>query len=765
MSTIKTLSMFVIAAGATILTSCQQDMFDGKRDIVKDQYAESWTKKFGDIDPEQDWNSASRVTVNMSITEDALAEYKLQVLTGDPVHDPDARLVGTTTVTTDAQGKASASIEVDYLKGNNTIYVASRDARGYYLVKTATIVNGVATAEFGVTDNIVAYSRASIYDHNLPSMDCPYTAAQVNDLIAQGYDLKNGLEGYNNWAGREYYNSIYGLAHLALNNNHIAVVSTNFSENFSLNVTAVEDNEWCGGMDEFTGTYTTDWGAESYRFSQGTYKPHAGDVKMIVANGGTLTIKKSQHNNIGSIDLIVANGGTLNLAEDAGSDKQEIYNHARIIVMPGGTVNMEGLVNLDGPNTLIYNGGTINSTGTINVNDGHFYNAGTVNANIFNLNNELDRYDNFGKTYVHTIKGNGSQATINNNCYLFSDTEITCKYLNQGANSSVECENITFCEATLRENSMIKTKHLNNHAGSQSNYGGGWYTLVNYCGTADGAAILSAEELTYINVGPADGSTFSINGRVFFEYNTLGSTLDNPDYARQAIAAGTQNCLGVADVGTANYNIPAGDCTGTGHPTNTPPTPPTPEPQGQSWIIAAEDLGSTDDYDFNDVVIMVSHAAGQTTATVTPLAAGGTYASDIWFGDQSLGEIHGMFGITTGTSGSLPMLNTGNGTATATGTPKTINVPADFSVTYGNCNFRMVTNNGSQSMIIDSATAGDAPQVIIVPSNWWWPKERVNIEDAYPLFKNWSQNAGANTEWYKSESYNGNFDFTKVYNR
>lgn len=767
MNRFKTICMLTIAAGASILTSCQRDMFDGRRDVPKQEYEENWLKKFGDIDPEQDWNSVTRVTVNLSIIEDALAEYKLQVLTGDPLHQAEARLAGTATVKTDAQGKASASIEVDYQKGVNTVYVARVDAKGHYLVKTAKIVNGEATAEFGVAESGASRSRASINQHDLPSMDCPYTNSQVNNLIAQGYDVKNGLEGPNAWGGTQKYNSIYDIEHLALNSNHILVISNNFSENFSFNLEAIEDNPNCNGMDVYTGKYTTDWGTEAYAFNGGAYKPHAGEVKVIVANGGTLTINKSHYNNIGSIDLIVASGGTLNLSEDLGWSKQEIYRHARIIVMPGGTVNMEGFVNLDGPNTLIYNGGTINSAGTLNVNDGHFYNAGTVNANLITLENELDRYDNFGKTYVKTITGNGSQGTINNNCYLFSDTEITCLYLNEGANSSVECENITFCEATLRENSMIKTKHLNNHAGTQSNYGGGWYTLVNYCGTADGAAILAADELTYINVGPADGSTFRINGRVFFEYNTLGSTLDNPWYAEQAIAAGTQNCLGVARVGKANYNIPEGDCTGSGHPTGDNPGPgpdpdptpdpdPDPVPQPQSWIIAAEDMGSTDDYDFNDVVIMVSHVAGETTATITPLAAGGTAASELWFGDESLGEIHGMFGK-TGVTGSLPMLNTGRDTAV--GTPKTINVPANFSVAYGNCNFRMVTSGKNSSVIIDSPVEGEAPQVIIVPETWKWPLERAQIESAYPKFKDWSQNAGANTDWYNT------YDDSKVYKR
>ena len=48
------------------------------------------------------------------------------------------------------------------------------------------------------------------------------------------------------------------------------------------------------------------------------------------------------------------------------------------------------------------------------------------------------------------------------------------------------------------------------------------------------------------------------------------------------------------------------------------------KPAAQGWIIACEDLGGSLDFDFNDVVFGISHVAGETTARVTALAAGGT---------------------------------------------------------------------------------------------------------------------------------------------
>lgn len=75
------------------------------------------------------------------------------------------------------------------------------------------------------------------------------------------------------------------------------------------------------------------------------------------------------------------------------------------------------------------------------------------------------------------------------------------------------------------------------------------------------------------------------------------------------------------------------------------------------WVICAEDLGNTFDVDYNDVVVSVAHISGKEEATITPLAAGGTLASYIYFGSTCLGEIHELFGASNTTSGSYTPIN------------------------------------------------------------------------------------------------------------
>lgn len=177
-----------------------------------------------------------------------------------------------------------------------------------------------------------------------------------------------------------------------------------------------------------------------------------------------------------------------------------------------------------------------------------------------------------------------------------------------------------------------------------------------------------------------------------------------------------------------------------------------------SWIIAAEDLGATGDYDFNDVVFSVEHVAGSTEATVTPLAAGGTLPAYITLNNVKLGpdgkqEIHEWIGINGQEAPSgfkYPMLNT-----ETPGTPgESVKVKVDpaFTLAYNSD----PKNMGGFSVLIEDITPrnvtapgkGEAPQMICVPRTWKWPKEKIDIWDAYPEFNEYGEGYQEGLFWY-----------------
>ena len=188
-----------------------------------------------------------------------------------------------------------------------------------------------------------------------------------------------------------------------------------------------------------------------------------------------------------------------------------------------------------------------------------------------------------------------------------------------------------------------------------------------------------------------------------------------------------------------------------------PDPEPNPEPEPESpstWTIAVEDLGNTDDYDFNDIVFTIKHVAGTEVATITPLAAGGSLETYLCYtdgeGEYHEKEFHSFFGVDgPGSDGTYPLINTQSVNYSASSFE--IKVDKDFSVAekMGGFTIKVVNNQTQSTVVIAAPDAGAAPQMICVPSGWQWPVERVNINDAYPGFSTWI-NDPTQVDWYKN---------------
>ena len=190
-----------------------------------------------------------------------------------------------------------------------------------------------------------------------------------------------------------------------------------------------------------------------------------------------------------------------------------------------------------------------------------------------------------------------------------------------------------------------------------------------------------------------------------------------------------------------------------------------------SWYIACEDLGSTGDYDFNDLVFKVStkttcHKGYHQTNyyyTIKPVAAGGTKKAEFSLDEgKTWTEIHGCFGYgTPDNNGRYTMINTNaeelalsNGSKGVSGVSlvdqnfwetKYIGKVSDLFA-----HFKIKVEDNGQAIVIDSPETGTAPQMILTPEGWQWPIERENIEVVYPGFTNWSQNATLD-KWNESK--------------
>ena len=153
--------------------------------------------------------------------------------------------------------------------------------------------------------------------------------------------------------------------------------------------------------------------------------------------------------------------------------------------------------------------------------------------------------------------------------------------------------------------------------------------------------------------------------------------------------------------------------------------------------IMCEDLGTTADFDFNDIVIDVfndgygypGNWGGATIVTVR--AAGGTLPATVAGQD-----IHKLFGVDT-----KDMVNTGIKTAPVAifRIPQVKNAQ-DIKIMVGN-------DDGTWEL---KTATGAAPQKICVPNGTRWNKEYENIVKSYPDFKKYVQDAAANEQWYNN---------------
>ena len=179
------------------------------------------------------------------------------------------------------------------------------------------------------------------------------------------------------------------------------------------------------------------------------------------------------------------------------------------------------------------------------------------------------------------------------------------------------------------------------------------------------------------------------------------------------------------------------------------PAPEIVHNEGAKWVLAVEDLGVTDDYDFNDAVLCIERVSGTTTAKVTPLAAGGTLPIQLMHDGNPVGEeLHSYFGAEP-TDGKYPMINTTS--AGAPGESFEIPVTRDWSLAeYTKTQmggFNIMVDNVPNETIITPPNPGEAPQMICVPYTWNWPKERVRIDTAYPGFTKWGNTNVDDTEY------------------
>ena len=155
--------------------------------------------------------------------------------------------------------------------------------------------------------------------------------------------------------------------------------------------------------------------------------------------------------------------------------------------------------------------------------------------------------------------------------------------------------------------------------------------------------------------------------------------------------------------------------------------------------IICEDLGATDDFDFNDVVFDVKIDENKNKTYIKLLAAGGTIP--LYIGDTDH-EVHSLFGVDTSV-----MVNTFNSGEKTPVEFELNRAYESYNAIPVMINLNKATELGKGELTALKAEMGAAPQKILVETDYVWCGERQQIEKVYPKFTEWVKDKSI--DWYK----------------
>jgi hypothetical protein len=188
--------------GMIAFTGCQRFDFDEARNEAIRQNA---TNIFGEIDPNQDWNSS--ISGSVTITADAplYDVVSVQILTESPFLNDDARVVAEAK----AQKGQAVTLNYDVLNSYETLVAACVDSKGHYYI-----------TPFKVTDSQVSFlgtatTRAARRTAATGVPDASLIKLELNNS-EQSYNAKHAINKESGWENSGWENDrLWNISNVA----------------------------------------------------------------------------------------------------------------------------------------------------------------------------------------------------------------------------------------------------------------------------------------------------------------------------------------------------------------------------------------------------------------------------------------------------------------------------------------------------------------------------------------------------------------------
>ena len=713
-----------VMALAVASVSCSHDLGEYDQTAREQESAISFVNNVlggQEVDANQNWSTATSKTITVN---SEIAEGKLKVYTVDPIGQNSAPLY-TTTIKKGEQ----KSFQVACPNDAKNLFVAVYDEQNYLRTATVNTANESLNVSFKAEEKPAATSRGFRAPGNYYQNSHQFATAPADDDFATS--VPDGALPEDNCNGGGWGVNVV-ISHATVNYLNLWNAGSNVyfpAGNWVVNGQYVGNNSKVYLLPGANVTFN------------GEYNLNSENAALYIANGATFTAQKISYN------FKLYNRGTINVGELSQYANGWIYNE--------GTINATGEIGPKNNFSEIVNAttGVINGTKLTVQGSGHFLNEGKVELSddvVINSNNLS--WVNNGYFHCKNFTYEAGSWNVINNCKLVVDELF---FMNLGdsqgefkLDGSIECKNYThgIGWTKMAPKSVIKVAET---LLCKAMADGRYYGFYGPESDANGYAVIQAKKITaetltqrrsityrnYLIVATddhwkqCDANDPSVNGNYPYwdqgDNVKMAQSKDNIDVTIEA----TDCNAGIGGKGQIVINDPV-----------------------QYYYYAFEDLGSTDDFDFNDVIIRLS-APVNGKSTVEIVAAGGTRETYVTYNDTRLGgEVHAAMGVNS----IRTMVNTTNVDTERFAVLGTISLAADADPTT--CPFGIdVTGLDGEVVHVSRSVEsyGRVPMVIVVNGDtnngkWFWTTERTNITIAYPAFGSWGADVSRNPDWYKN---------------
>jgi len=738
---------FAALALIASVSSCTKDVTAMSQEEIDAKAKENAELQLGFSIPDgQTWENASQVSANVSVGMTAGENYTVAIYSNNPVLDG----FGTVMAKGAVAGGQRYTTNFSCPNAVSTVFVGVTDQSNHTIYKAGKVVNGQLSVDF--SSSVGASRRAK---------------GVTIDGMPFSFDSTDGLYKTKVPGGTPKVSDI-----------NSGEINGKSSFELTASETPYEIHCWSGSRDIYvSGNVTLNVLGDQTSFNQ---------ARIYVLPNATFTLNMSFY--INDLEIYVAENGTLNynastLYKQTGGGK--IYNKGTLnfvqdnfeanqnsIVYNEGKVTGTNITSKpgDGNKSFFYNFGELELEGKMELNScANFYNEGSVKvkgetsvtqANIWWVN----------KGYYKTgsMKFGAWNETFYNYCQLIveGNTKFTDGkfHLMDGSYVQTQTAGVDNFVFDMHNNSGVDIKGDTKWGRQGDGQPQGFYT------TSDG-------DVAYVRLGGTNYIPSHKNGGAFHAeganltiaygtdklqfYNTISPESNvafvDEKYDFDKITYSdptTKKALeGISDARTTWDDTKCkqttlesitfkeqkeNECANSVEEHETPKVE-----KPQVWTYAFEDNKSKGDYDMNDVVLRVQYDYTESNGNITVnesklnvwlVAAGATFKINMKIGTTDLfggKEVHEVFGH----QGEYYTINTGTrpgGSLTADSVFCQIVTPSDFNGDPNTLPVIIHVEGYNGTYDINFADQKTTPWAIMVPGYWKWPRELVNVREAYP---------------------------------